>query len=267
MGRTTFFDTETDGVHLRRKPWEIAFIQERDDLPPTNFVPRILQPPTHREIVIHITDFDPNSETANPEGLAIGRFYERHVDHAELPDRKVVRLDALEVEPPAGKAPRSLVEDLSAVIAGDALVPGVIFAATEKTAAALVWAWTVDADLIGLNPNFDTETLSWMLDRHGWPSQPWNYHLTNIATEAAAWQTGLLQATLAATANQSRTPVETGALRFLLAELRHLPRNTMWLSRMCGVDPPSAAEMHTGLGDARWMQRWWERIVAGVRLA
>ncbi len=31
--------------------------------------------------------------------------------------------------------------------------------------------------------------------------------------------------------------------------------------RQCGVKPPTAAQRHTALGDARWAMRWYDKLV------
>jgi len=56
-----FIDTETDGVHPGRKPWEIALIR-RDE--------------TGEHEQSFFVDID--LSTADPFGLRVGRFYDRH---------------------------------------------------------------------------------------------------------------------------------------------------------------------------------------------
>ncbi len=256
MQRTTvFLDIETTGTHLRRRPWEIALIQRvtRDGAP------------VDREILMQITPID--QRDSNPDSLDIGRFFARHVDQLDAD------ADTAVWRPPAGPRPslnlarrralrahhERLIELVDHVVDTDALDPGTTVAVTEADAAAIVAHWTAGADIIGLNPWFDTSTLSAMLARHNFAHEPWDYHLTNIATEAAAWLRGQLHTALPVLRGLCRDGQATEATA-LLAELTRLPRRTGRLSELCGVEPPTAEEVHTALGDARWMRRWWDAI-------
>lgn len=40
-----------------------------------------------------------------------------------------------------------------------------------------------------------------------------------------------------------------------------LPIDTDEMSLRIGVEPPSESERHTALGDARWVERMWEKVV------
>lgn len=253
----TFLDTETTETHpLRRRPWEIALIQRVID--------ETGQPDRpDREILIHVTDVDLRAATR--ESLDIGRFYERHVDQLDLATTTTPVW-----RPPAGPAfaalrPRThtqhvgiLLETINHLLATDGLAPGTVIALNEADAAAVVYAWTTGTHVVGLNPEFDMTTLGAMLARHGYDREPWDYHLTNIATEAAGWLRGQLHAALPTLTIGGIDDAEHA--HTVLTELTALPRRSGRLSELCAVEPPTADEAHTALGDARWMRRWWDAI-------
>lgn len=252
MESTTWLDLETTAAHLRRRPWEIALIQQISDGD---------GPPVEREILMQITGVD--MLHADPEALQVGRYFDRGVDVAD-PGTPVWRPPAgprLALGLPAARRREqhtNLVELVDQLTATDSLAPGTTVIVDEAAAAAIVAHWTKNTNMIGLNPWFDTDTLSRMLDRHGYPHEPWNYHLTNLPSEAAGWLRGQLHAQLP----EMRKLGAAFELDLLdrMRELTRLPRNSRALSQLCGVAPPEHPEAHTGLGDARWMRRWWDAI-------
>ncbi|OZE10226.1 hypothetical protein CH249_14190 [Rhodococcus sp. 05-2255-3B1] len=120
------------------------------------------------------------------------------------------------------------------------LSPGT-WLATEAKAAVLVERMTRGATIIGAVPNFDTECLAAMLRRHNLCAA-WHYHLIDV--EAVAL--GYLHAA-------SPYP----------SQLLDLPIKSDALSELCGVQPPSEEERHTAIGDARWVQRWYDTLTDG----
>ncbi|MGW5920809.1 hypothetical protein ACWFPY_17640 [Nocardia fluminea] len=260
---TTFLDIETTSLHfLRRRPWEIALIQRVTDGDAA---------PVDREILIQITGVD--LADAEIEALEIGRFYQRHIEHrldddthpavwfAPAPPQPTMTLNHRDELRKHRSTVIALVDQIAEVSE-----PGTVIAVTEADAAAIVAHWTADTHVIGLNPEFDMLTLSLMLDRHGYHFQPWHYRLTNIATEAAGWlraKVHFVLGFLASTAREhEKSTVDTieATAVSLLAELTALPRHSGRLSELCEVAPPTEAEAHTALGDARWMRRWWDEI-------
>lgn len=137
-----FIDTETTGVHPARRVWEIAIIR-RDDQGET-------------EHLIQIRDVD--LSVADPFGLKIGGFYERHAQYGPPPQTR---------------------EEADA--RGDLL--------TEQQAAWHVERLTRDAHLVGAVPDFDARTLDPMLRRHGL-IPPWHYHLIDVEAMAVGYLAG-----------------------------------------------------------------------------
>lgn len=197
MTALCFIDTETTGVHPGRLAWEIALIR-RDDT-------------GERERTIQVTDVDLSN--ADPFGLNIGGFYERHVDYDGKREDDVLYM-------------------------------------TEADAATFIEDWTRGAHLVGAVPDFDARTLDPMLRRHGL-IPAWHYHLVDVEAMAVGW----LNARHAASRHGATDP------RLPIAP----PWKSDTLSMMCGVNPPSEAERHTALGDARWAMRWYDAMTGGER--
>ncbi|WP_029924029.1 3'-5' exonuclease [Nocardia otitidiscaviarum] len=131
-----FLDTETDGVHPDRKVWEAAMIR-RDD--------------TGSRAVEFFIEID--LSTADPFGLKVGGFYDRH---------------------PLGR----YLSGLDARASGSALRP--------SDAAHMIARWTHGAHIVGAVPNFDTEVLANLLRAHGL-TPAWHYHLIDVESLAVGW--------------------------------------------------------------------------------
>lgn len=137
-----FADIESDGVHPGRRPWEIALIR-RDD--------------TGEHEVSFFVDID--LSTADPFGLRVGRFYERH------PLGRVISgLDKL--DPVAGWADPNFKH--------------------QDDAAHLVARMTHGAHLVGAVPNFDSEVFDRLLRTHGL-APSWHYHLIDVEALAVGY--------------------------------------------------------------------------------
>ncbi|MCV7023644.1 hypothetical protein H7I77_09825 [Mycolicibacterium novocastrense] len=111
-----FLDTETTGVHDDRRAWEISMIRRVADADDTTIT-----------VFVHIDDID--LDHADPKGLDVGRFYQRH--------------------PAFGAALGPDQHHLS-----------------EREAAEIVDEWTAGAEIFGVRPRFDTVTLANALRRH-----------------------------------------------------------------------------------------------------
>ncbi|WP_280482235.1 hypothetical protein [Nocardia cyriacigeorgica] len=133
-----FLDTETDGVHPGRRVWEIAMIR-RDE--------------TGERETSFFVDIDLSG--ADPFGLRVGRFYDRH---------------------PAGRYLAGLDDDPWAP--SNAWHPDI--------AAREVARWTHGAHIVGAVPNFDTEVLGALLREHGL-TPAWHFHLIDIEALMVGW--------------------------------------------------------------------------------
>lgn len=194
-----FIDTETTGVHPDRRPWEIAMIKRPD----SNYL-------DEETLLIQITDVDLSN--ADPFGLQIGRFYERHYWYAKSsdlnPDCKFVH---------------------------------------EHEAAELVERFTRGAHLVGAVPSFDAGTLDPMLRKHKLLPN-WHYHLIDVETLAIGWLMGEKKFSI---------EIQTNRPEFSFS----LPWKSDELSKAIGVEPPTDEERHTAMGDARWAQRTYDKVM------
>jgi hypothetical protein len=140
-----FVDTETDGVHPARKPWEIAIIR-RDDQ-------------GERELSFFV---EIDLSTADPFGLKIGGFYDRHPLGRNISKGGPINWRA------ASGQDNYL--DL-------------------ESAARHVAQWTHGAHWVGAVPNFDTEVLATLLRDQGL-TPAWHYHLIDVEAMAVGYAAG-----------------------------------------------------------------------------
>ena len=113
-----FLDTETDGLHPHRKAWEMAMVRRDVD-------------GTEQTCSIFVRI---NLATADPHGLTIGGFFDRHPDGRKLTGK-----------PPVGPANVWSTHD----------------------AAKRVLEWTFGATIVGAVPSFDTDVLARLLRNEG----------------------------------------------------------------------------------------------------
>jgi hypothetical protein len=198
-----FVDTETTGVHPGRVPWEIAIIRREPDGEESMWVGQV---------------DDPDLSNADPFGLKVGGFYERHWQYGNKGSTPLV--------------------------------------ASEETAARIVEEATRGAHIVGVVPNFDTETLDAMLRRHRL-IPAWHYHLIDVEALAVGYLHGRITEARMHVGDEVPMDRWTTALP--------LPWRSDDLSRACGVEPPSEEDRHTALGDALWAKRWYDAIVGGAR--
>ena len=137
-----FIDTETDGVHPGRKAWEVAWIRREPDGTETE---------AHLFLPIDLATSDPN-------GLRVGRFYDRH--------------------PHGRRVSRPVGERTGQVTA-------------EKSAAAAIARATHGAHIVGAVPNFDTEVLDRLLRANG-HAPAWQYRLVDVLSLTAGYVGGLV---------------------------------------------------------------------------
>jgi hypothetical protein len=204
-----FLDTETTGLHAGRHPWEIAIIRREAD---------------GRREVLHVF-VEVDLTHADPAGLKVGRFYDRHP------------LGVCLSTPRRGgivEAPRSLEAHTtaSAVNTATRVRPGEYV--TAELAAYLVASWTHGAVVVAANAHFDDDTLTPLLRAHRL-LQGWHYRPLCIETAAYGWLTAR-------------------------GHLIDLPWHSREMSRLCLVQPPTEDVDHCALPDAEWVERWFDGI-------
>lgn len=165
----------------------------------------------------------------------------------EMPDREVeivLDVDQTQADPYAlrlagfwNRHPRYARLDPSPLPLEGNDVPAPMPAEDAARRVALV---THEAIIVGVNPSFDMGVLERFLRQHG-RVPTWDYH---------------------------PYPVEAVAVGRLLSGADALtwpgrPWNTYQLSEACGVEPPSEADRHTAMGDARWARDWFD-VLHGV---
>lgn len=136
MTALAFVDTETTGVHPGRRAWEVAIIRRESD---------------GSESTLHAFVGDVDLSEADPFGLRIGHFYDRHPRFA-----------------------RDL--DVNAML-------------IEQQVASRVERFTRGAHLVGAVPNFDAEVFDSMLRRHRL-IPAWHYHLIDVEALAVGYLHG-----------------------------------------------------------------------------
>ena len=125
-----FVDCETTSLAPDRRVWEVALIRRDDE--------------GQRHIVMQVDDVDLSD--ADPESLAIGRFYERHHSYGTI----------------KSAAPRYF----------------------EADVARHVERWTRSAHLVGAVPSFDAHSLAEMLRDHSL-APAWHHRLICVESLAA----------------------------------------------------------------------------------
>lgn len=138
-----FLDTETDGVHPDRKVWEVAMIR-RDER-------------GERETAFYVGI---DLSTADPFGLRVGRFYERHPFGRTLAGHDGPSEDRPVLDP--------------------------------TNAAVQVARMTHGAHLVGAVPNFDAEVLASLL-RANHLTPAWHYHLIDVEALAVGYLSARLR--------------------------------------------------------------------------
>lgn len=139
-----FIDTETDGVHPDRKVWEVAMIRRGSDgnvHPPMSFFVEL--------------DLD----TADPFGLKVGGFYDRH------PLGRYLAGQGVDFPEPHDEGDEYL---------------------SQQEAARLVARYTHGAHLVGAVPHFDAHVLGNLLRDQGF-TPAWHYHLVDVEAMAVGW--------------------------------------------------------------------------------
>lgn len=181
-----------------------------------------------REINIFISDLDLSG--ADLDALNVGRFFQRHPMYRHT--SYAVDYDSWD-------------DARGSLASGEYLLP-------EWVTAVVVEQWTRGACVVGNVPNFDTELLDVMLRRNQRRST-WHHQLGDFKNLAVGFLRGVVAAGYA-----------SPAFRQEVLDVVSPPWNADALSRTCGVEPPSADERHTALGDARWAMRLYDQIMGGT---
>jgi hypothetical protein len=199
-----FVDTETTGLSHRRLPWELAVIR-RD--------PGGSRRELHLFIEVDLSD-------ADPCGLDVGRFYDRHPYGRWLASGALHLVDVMRNKPVTNLWPFG-------TPTGDGYV-------TQEVAAIMWCRWTHGAHVVGAVPNFDTETMDRAARLAGLTSGH-HYHLMDIENLVVGYLAGR-------------------------GDVRQPPWHASDLFAAVGVTIPDV-EQHTALGDARGVERAWDKIM------
>jgi DNA polymerase III epsilon subunit-like protein len=169
----------------------------------------------------HVWQIPVPLDTAEPKALEIGRYHERF--------RVPSDTEAIEVN-----ADGTIYQRL--------LLPEFLFDLQEVLK---------DAVLIGSNPAFDDAFLKKLLQDNG-RRIGWHYRTVDIATMAV----GHLYGQAYTLTKQQCDPAFYGRADALLEG----GWRSYELSRLMGIEPPSKADAHTALGDARWARDVYDAI-------
>ncbi|BDB58954.1 MULTISPECIES: hypothetical protein [Rhodococcus] len=251
-----FLDTETNGLHADRRPWEIAWIRRDVD-------------GTETERCIQIADVD--NTNAELKGLQVGRFHERFrggpkeswsltVDMTLVPrDQRTLLLEvdaAIEVERATrdaiivGAVPSFDTEVLAAMLRRHKLCPSWYYNLVDVETLAAGWLRAMPASAPIVKQKRTAQNS--LVQLQGKKNRTYNDATSTMHERALVDQLVAEE-----TENVDRIQQEFSAV--LSPDCRSDD-----LSRACGVEPPTEDERHTALGDARWVKRWYDHIMGGA---
>lgn len=251
-----FLDTETNGLHADRRPWEIAWIRREVD-------------GTETERCIQIADID--NTNAELKGLQVGRFHERFkggpkeswsltIDMTLLPrDQRNILLEidaAIEVERATrgaiivGAVPSFDTEVLAAMLRRHKLCPSWYYNLVDVETLAAGWLRAMPASAPIVQKRRSAQSTLLQMEHK---KQRAYSKITSTRYE---------RATIEQLVTQSREDADQ-VQKEISAVLSPDCRSDD-LSRACGVEPPTEDERHTALGDARWVKRWYDHIMGGT---
>jgi hypothetical protein len=144
-----FVDCETTGTHPAREIWEVALIRR-------TFHPGMLPRWTEDMTTFMVTGVDLSQ--ADPFGLSVGRFYDRHPQYTP------------------GGPPIDMVQT------------------TGREAAQTIEQWTRGAVLVGVGVAFDEKCFDTLLRRHQL-APAWHYSLRDVKCIAVGYLSAILQRT------------------------------------------------------------------------
>ena len=175
-----------------------------------------------REDREHLFQVRTSLTDADPKALEIGRHKERFCVAA---GEFAIELPTATVGTPSHLTEADLLHDLMALLDG--------------------------ATLVGSNPAFDDRFLTKMFNEAGLPTR-WHYRTVDIATLAVGHLYGQAY---------TLTKQNCGAEYYSRADnLLADGWKSYELSRLMGIEPPTADAAHTALGDARWARDVFDAI-------
>jgi len=125
---------------------------------------------------------------------------------------------------------------------------------SRDEAAKRIYELTADRPhIVGAVPNFDTERLAILLRDFGLEPK-WHYHLIDVEALAVGYLNAIV----------TSAPIPSIYEHLRTTGRPDLPWRSDDLSRCCGVEPPSDADRHTAMGDARWAMRLYDAITGGT---
>jgi hypothetical protein len=208
MTALCFLDTETTGLHPARRVWEFGCVLRRPAAPQAEYQ--------------FFVDVD--LDEADPAGLAVGGFYERH---------------------PVGRWLSGRVEHRPRPAWFSGPVNGALLSETQ--AAQVAARVTHGAVVVGAVPSFDTVSLDWLLREHGHLPQ-WHYHLVDVENLAVGYLA------------RHREEI-TGSTLF--DRMLTPPWSSTELAEALGVTIDDE-DRHTALGDARWAMALYDAVMGGT---
>lgn len=224
-----FLDTETTSLRPDRRVWEVGMIRRNQA--------------TEAECRFFVDVGGVDLPGADLASLDVGRFWSRHPQAIRMiQGRSPFAWQEVETV-------WSLARDRDCWDVPDGAV------LDPCDAAVVVAAWTHRAHIVGSVPGFDAEVLAALL-RDDALTPTWHYHLIDVDTLAVGW----LARRLVADAEAAAVTIPAKARAWDLAQ----PWTSDDLSRALGVEPPSEAERHTALGDARWAMRVYDAVMGAA---
>jgi len=124
---------------------------------------------------------------------------------------------------------------------------------THRAAAERIARLTHGAHIVGAIPSFDTITLEPLLWAHQLIPM-WHYHIVDVEALAVGYMQGRLKQWM------EDHPDADGDWKWQQERLAP-PWKSETLSTLLDIEPPTDAERHTALGDARWAKRIYDTVM------
>lgn len=233
MSFLAFIDTETTGLDLELHDiWELALI--------------VRGHPNPAKDGEYVWQLPISLSLADPMALDISGWYERSIQWGS--DGGVGQ--------DMGDKERHYAYSIAGMTGNQNPVERQFYDKRDRTGLRLTLRRVCDlingAHLVGAVPDFDAYRLRQLLGEYGL-LPTWHYHLVDIEALMVGYLSHQNQniQTLRLPNDSSHKTVT-------------LPWKSDHLSTECGVAPPTKEERHTALGDARWAERVYNRVVLGT---